>query len=97
MQLLIHADVGTDYPASKIVSLGYVITDSAGKIVDSKTSDVRLLPVMTGVPSPLQFTTGASLAPGDYTMKLAVAEGDRVGQRRAPGPCRAAGRPTASR
>ena len=37
VQLLIHADVGTDYPASKVVSVGYVITDSAGKIVDSKT------------------------------------------------------------
>jgi VWFA-related protein len=79
VQLLIHADVGTDYPASKVVSVGYVITDSAGKIVDRKSSDVRLLPVMAGVPSPLQFTTGASLAPGDYTMKLAVAEGDRAG------------------
>jgi hypothetical protein len=34
---------------------------------------------MNGVPSPLQYTAGASLAPGDYTLKLAVAEGDRVG------------------
>ena len=79
VQLLIHADVGTDYPASKVVSVGYVITDAAGKVVDNKTSDTRLLPVMTGVPSPLQFTTGASLPPGDYTIKLAVAEGDRAG------------------
>src|SRR4029079_7652947 len=55
VQLLIHADIGTDYPASKIVSVGYLITDSAGKIVDRKTSDVRLLPVLNGVPSPLQF------------------------------------------
>jgi Flp pilus assembly protein TadD len=31
------------------------------------------------VPSPLQFTGGASLAPGDYTLKFAVMEGDRVG------------------
>jgi len=79
VQLLIHADIGTDYPASKIVAVNYLITDSAGKIVDRKTSDVRLMPVMNGVPSPLQFTTGASLPPGDYTMKLAVAEGDRAG------------------
>ncbi len=79
VQLLIHADVGTDYPASKVVSIGYVITDRDGKVVDNKSADMRLLPVMNGVPSPLQFTTGASLPPGDYTMKLAVAEGDRVG------------------
>jgi VWFA-related protein len=79
VQLLIHADVGTDYPASKVVSVGYVITDRTGRIVDQKAADMRLLPVMTGVPSPLQYTTGASLAPGDYTLKLAAAEGDRAG------------------
>jgi VWFA-related protein len=79
VQLLIHADVGTDYPGSKVVSVGYVITDRDGRVVDNKSADMRLLPVMNGVPSPLQYTTGASLPPGDYTMKLAVAEGDRVG------------------
>jgi hypothetical protein len=31
------------------------------------------------VPSSLQYVTGASLPPGEYTMKLAVAEGERVG------------------
>jgi VWFA-related protein len=79
VQLLIHADVGTDYAASKVVSLGYVITDVNGRIIDNKSADVRLLPVMNGVPSPLQFTTGSSLAPGEYTIKLAAAEGDRAG------------------
>ena len=34
---------------------------------------------MNGVPSALQFSAGASLPPGDYTLKFAVAEGDRVG------------------
>ena len=79
IQVLIHADVGTDYPAAKSVALAYVIADSSGRIVDSHVSDARLPPVMNGVPSPLQFTGGASLDPGDYTLKLAVAEGDRVG------------------
>ncbi|MBI3399983.1 MAG: VWA domain-containing protein [Acidobacteria bacterium] len=79
VQVLIHADVGSDYANSKVVSIGYVITDRNGRLVDSKSTDARLFPTMTGVPSPLQFTAGASLAPGDYTMKLAIAEGDRVG------------------
>ncbi len=79
VQLLIHADIGTDYSASKVASIRYAITDANGRIVDSKSMDARLLPVMNGVPSALQFTTGASLAPGDYTMKLAVAEGERAG------------------
>jgi VWFA-related protein len=79
VQLLLHADIGTDYPASKVVSVSYVITNAEGRVVDTKSADMRLLPVMTGVPSPLQFTAGASLPPGNYTLKLAVAEGDRVG------------------
>jgi VWFA-related protein len=79
VQLLIHADIGIDYPASKVVSIAYVITDRTGKAVDNKADTMRLLPVMSGVPSALQYTAGASLPPGDYTLKLAVAEGERVG------------------
>ncbi|MEQ1869656.1 MAG: VWA domain-containing protein [Vicinamibacterales bacterium] len=79
VQLLIHADVGTDYPTSRVVSMGYVITDQDGRMVDSQAATARLPPVMNGVPSPLQFSGGASLPPGDYLMKLAVSEGDRVG------------------
>ena len=79
VQLVIHADVGRDYSTSRVVSLAYVITDKDSRIVDNKSADMRLLPVLSGVPSALQYTVGASLAPGDYTLKLAVAEGDRVG------------------
>ena len=52
---------------------------TSGRTVDSQTATARLPPVMNGVPSALQFSGGASLAPGDYMLKLAVAEGDRVG------------------
>jgi VWFA-related protein len=79
VQLLIHGDIGTDYPSSRPVSFAYVITDQNGRVVDSQAADARLTPVMNGVPSPLQYTGGASLAPGDYTLKFAVVEGDRVG------------------
>jgi VWFA-related protein len=79
LQLLIHADVGSDYASSRVVALGYVISDSSGRIVESQAADARLPPIMTGVPSALQFSGGASLPPGDYSLKLAIAEGDRVG------------------
>ena len=79
IQLLIHAAVGADYVSSKVVSFGYMISDPQGKIVDSLGGDVRLPTVMNGVPSPLQYNIGASIPPGAYTLKLAVAEGDRVG------------------
>ena len=79
LQLLIHADVGTGYASAQAVSLGYVISNKDGFIVDSVTADARLQPAMAGVPSPLQFLTSASLEPGDYILKLAVVEGDRIG------------------
>lgn len=79
VQLLIHADVGTDYSSSRVVALGYMITDPEGRMVDSQATTARLPPVMSGVPSSLQYSTGASLPPGEYLLKLAVAEGDRVG------------------
>lgn len=79
VQLLIHADIGADYPSSRPVSIAYIIADQNGRVVENQAADARLMPVMNGVPSPLQYTAGASVAPGDYTLKLAVAEGDRVG------------------
>lgn len=79
VQLLIHVDIGTDYAASKAISIAYMIADSNGRIVDSQANDARLQPVMTGVPSPLQYTAGASLPPGDYVLKLAASDGERAG------------------
>jgi VWFA-related protein len=79
VQILIHSDIGTDYASSKVVTGAYVISDASGKMIDNKAFDARVLPVMNGVPSPLQFKIGASVPPGEYSLKLAVAEGDRVG------------------
>lgn len=79
VQLLIHADVGTDYSTPQATTIGYTITDRKGNLVERQLLDARLPPVMNGVPSALQFTGGASVPPGEYTLKLAVAEGDRVG------------------
>jgi VWFA-related protein len=79
IQLLIHADIGSDYIAAKPVSIGYMLFDAAGRLADSQSVDARIGPIMNGVPSPLQYTAGASVAPGEYTLKLAVAEGDKAG------------------
>jgi len=79
VQLLIHADVGTDYSSPRNATVGYAITDREGRMVDSLVGEARLPPVMNGVPSALQFTGGASVPPGEYTLKLAVNEGDRIG------------------
>jgi VWFA-related protein len=79
VQVLIHADIGSDYATSKAATVAYVISDQSGKVVDDKAFDTRLIPVLNGVPSALQYRTGANLPPGDYTLKFAAVEGDRVG------------------
>ena len=61
------------------MAIGYAILDQNGQEVDTRRIDSRLPPVMNGVPSALQFVAGASLAPGEYTLKLAAADGERVG------------------
>src|SRR5262249_51924748 len=60
-------------------AVGYVITDKDGRQVDTRSEAVRVSPRLNGVPSALEFTSGASLAPGDYSLKIAVAEGERLG------------------
>jgi VWFA-related protein len=79
VQLLLHAAVGAEYSAPRPVSIGYTITDADGRVVESQGLEAQLPPVLNGVPSPLQFRGGASVPPGDYTLKFAVAEGDVVG------------------
>ena len=80
VQLLIHADIGTDYSVveGRLGRLRHLRSRTAAWSTTRRV-DMRLLPVMPGVPSPLQYTAGASLPPGEYTLKLAVVEGERVG------------------
>ena len=79
VQVLIHAEIGADYVASKPVAVGYLIADKEGRQIDTKSEVVRVAPPLNGVPSALRYTAGASVPPGEYSLKLAVAEGDRVG------------------
>lgn len=79
LAILVHADIGTDYAAPRMATVGYSITDRDGRVVDSRVGEARLPPVMNGVPSALQFTGTVNVAPGEYTLKLAVNEGDRIG------------------
>ena len=43
-----------------------------------------MAPASPGVPSPLSFSAGAALPAGDYVLKLAAAEGNKVGSIEAP-------------
>ncbi len=80
VQVLIHADIGTEYTAPRPVSVGFVVLDRDGRMVATRmASEDRIEPIVQGVPSPLQFTASASLPPGEYTLKFVAAEGARVG------------------
>jgi VWFA-related protein len=79
VQLLIHAEAGRDYREPMDVSAGYTIADRTGRIVQGWTLDRRLVPATRGQPSPLRLVAGASLMPGEYMLRLVVAEGDKLG------------------
>jgi VWFA-related protein len=79
IQLLIHAEAGSGYTSNTKVALGYVISDVRGNIVSKSAGTATLPPATPGAPSPLFFTNGVTLPPGDYTLKFAMTEGDRVG------------------
>jgi VWFA-related protein len=79
VRLLIHAEVGSNYTAPQRLAIAYYVLDKDGKSVDGQVSDVRLAPAGGGLPSALIFSGGASVEPGEYVVKLAVADGDRIG------------------
>ena len=79
VQMLVHADVGRDFSGPRRMAVGYSILDESGQEVEGRRLDSRLTPAMNGVPSALQFAAGASLLPGTYTLRLAAADGDRIG------------------
>lgn len=79
VQVLLHAAIGADYSAPNAMALAYTITDAQGRIVESQAASGRLSPVMRAVPSPLQFRGNATLPPGEYTLRFAAADGERVG------------------
>lgn len=79
VQLLIHAEVGNGYTAPTPLSAGFVLRDATGRIVDTRLSKTTLVPTLAGSPSPLVYVAGASVAPGEYTLKVAAADGTRAG------------------
>jgi VWFA-related protein len=84
IQLLIHADIGEGYRAPQSVSVAYMITDAKGQVVASEAVTEQVTPAAAGQPSPLAFAAGTALPPGDYLLKLAAAEGNKVGSVEAP-------------
>jgi len=79
VQLLVHAEVGADYDKAQNIAIGFTLTDREGRIVGGQLGSTSLAPAVAGLPSSLSYVAGANVSPGDYTIKLAAADGDRVG------------------
>jgi VWFA-related protein len=79
IRLLIHADIGSNYTSPQRLAVGYYVVDRDGKTLDGQVSEVRLEPAAGGIPSSVVFTGGASVDPGEYTVRIAAADGDRIG------------------
>jgi VWFA-related protein len=79
IRVLIHADVGESYSDALTVALALRISDENGRLIDSQSVSQRLSPRAGGLPTPLPFVATASLAPGEYVVKLAASVGERVG------------------
>lgn len=79
VQVLIHAEVGRSYAERLPISIAFTITGADGSIVDTRLSRGMLAPAFGGIPSAAVYTGAASLAPGDYVLKLAASDGESVG------------------
>jgi hypothetical protein len=79
VQLAVRAEIGEGYSSSASMLVGYLLLDADGKVVDSRGVERELKPLTDGAPSPLAFAATISAAPGDYILRLAATDGNRVG------------------
>lgn len=79
VQLLVHAEVGAAYVEAQNVAIGFTVTDREGRVVGGQLGVASLAPAVPNLPSPLAYEAGANVAPGDYTLRVAAADGDKVG------------------
>ncbi|HUR35956.1 MAG TPA: VWA domain-containing protein [Vicinamibacterales bacterium] len=79
VQLLVHAEVGENYVTPQNIAIGFTVTDQEGRVVGGQLGVASLAPAVAGRPSPLSYAAGANVFPGDYSVKVAAADGDRAG------------------
>ena len=79
VQLLVHAEVGAGYAEPQNIAIGFTLTDREGRVVGGQLGVTSLAPPVAGVPSSLPYVAGANVSPGDYTIRIAAADGDRTG------------------
>ena len=79
VQLLLRAEIGGEYDTERPVTIGFTITDKAGRVIDSQVTNPRLSPAANASPGALQFVGGSTVPPGEYVLKFVAIEGGRAG------------------
>ena len=79
VQLLVHAEVGEGYSEARNLAIGFTVMDREGKVVGGQLGVTTVAPAVEGLASSLPYSAGTNLTPGEYTVKIAAVDGDRVG------------------
>lgn len=75
VRLAISAEVGRDRLAADEVAVGFALLDGRGHIVESGMHRRTIGPSRAGEPGPLVYVGAVTTPPGDYTLRLAVVDG----------------------
>jgi hypothetical protein len=75
VRIAISAEIGRDRVSEDEVGIAFTIADASGRNVDSGLHRQTLMPVRAGEPGPLLYLGAISVAPGDYTLKIAAVDG----------------------
>jgi VWFA-related protein len=79
-QVLLSADIGDLLPGPVDMKVGFVVTDSSGRLTEPVVASARLAPRASGPPGSVSYMVGLSMKPGTYTVRLAAADpAGRVG------------------
>jgi VWFA-related protein len=77
VQVLVHADVDVARTGARVVSVGYVVLDKDWRAVEGQISDIPVAAPERA--SPMRYSRAATVAPGSYTVRIAVVDGDLAG------------------
>ena len=83
IQVLVHADIEAARGESRVISVAHVILDEQQRAAEGQISDLRIGPE-AGAGAALPYTRAATVAPGNYTIRIAVVDGERIGSVEVP-------------
>jgi hypothetical protein len=77
VQVVVHADIDAVRTDPRVISIAYVILDAEKRAVEGQISDVQAGSAANG--SRIQYSRTAMVPPGNYTVRIAVVDGELSG------------------